>query len=594
MAYEATVTLLHLLPVIQPQELLLITQLNYFFTFDHNVFLLDASADIHRFVNKRPDTPQSVYVFNSMSDNVTGLENLKKISSKNTFLIVVPASVNFENNLKLLTQVKKVQRLKKNMKVGVFFTDYVSIENLRKLFQWFWNHKIINIFAANSLLPVGGNVEYTMNIFSFNPFGEFQVINVTGSESFNTIFVNQNINFQGHSLHMGQVKNYTYISDDKLWQAVLCVLNASFTLVEVNFSSISDTLLLEYGTIDVMRTTYSFDIDDLVNMYPMVMEALVIVVPEAVPYSEITAYLRTVTSDTIFGYSLITVTSVMLLLTLVRYIKQKKILFFQCAADVLNLLINDNGGIKYQELSRIEVFLIVPLTFVGFVVTNGILSTLKSYLTRPRMQPQINTVDQIYRSTFPILTHYKIWVKRAITVLQNLSQHVDWSVKFRVAEFEVVERQMQLYNTSISFLERLSYANFVLDVQKRLNIRGYHIPPLYIDKYVVSYPVNDDFPFIDRLNEIIHWIRNAGLYEKWCREEMDNFVENISKNRELLKSRDQTDVEKFDVPIFIVYGWLVGVIVFVLEIIWKHFKLSCVFGVRLKTKKRRTILSMRV
>lgn len=585
MTYKAVLTLLHLLPVIHPQELLLISQLNHFFNFDHNVLLLDASADIHRFINKRQDTPQSVYVFNSMGDNVTGLENLKKISSKNTFLIVVPVSVNFESNLKLLTQLKKVQRLKKNMKVGMFFSEYISIENLEKLFQWFWNHKIINIFAANCLLADGPNGKHSINIFSFNPFGKFNVINVTGSESFDTIFVKQNINFQGHILHMGQVKNYTYISDDKLWEAVLSVLNASFTLVEVNFSSISDTKLLEYGTIDVMRTTYSFDVDDLVNMYPMVMEAFVIVVPEAVPYSEITAYLRTVTSDTIFAYSLITITSVVFLLTFFRYLKRNEILFFQSAADVLNLLINDNGDIKYQELSRIEVFLIVPLTFVGFVVTNGILSTLKSYLTRPRIQPQINTAEDIYRSVFPIHTHYKIWVKRAVNVLQSLSPHEDWRVKFRVAEFEVVERQMQLYNTSISFLERLSYANFVLDVQKRMNIRGYHIPPLYIDKYVVSYPVNDDFPFVDRLNEIIHWIRNAGLYEKWCSEEMDDFVENISENRRLLKSRDQTDVEKLDVPIFIVYGWFVGVIIFVIEIIWKHFKLSWIFNVRLKAKK---------
>lgn len=570
MVYQGLVILTNLLVGLHHQESTLIDHLNNFFNFDHNVFLLEESVDINRYLNERLTVPQSVYVVKNDID-VTGIENLKKLSSKNAFLIVAPVSVTFDENLKMLTQVKKIQRLKKNLKIGVFFPESLSTENLEKFFKWHWKHKIVNVFVATY-------IHTSMNVFTFHPFGKFSVINVTASESLNDIFVKQNINFEGHALQMGQVENYTYISDEKLWHAVLDVLNASLAAVKVDFDAISDTQLLEYDKIDVITTKYSFDAEDLVNIYPMVMEAFVIMVPEAEPFPEITAYLRAMTSETIFGYTLITITLTVLCLTFFRYVKQKRILFFQSAADVLNLLINDNGQIRYNELSRIEAFLIVPLTFVGFVVTNGILSTLKSHLTRPQIQPQINTVDDIYRSPFPIYTHYEIWVQRAVDVLQNFSKHADWSNKFRVTEFETIENEMQSYNTSMSFLERLSYADFVLVVQKRLNIRGYHIPPLYIDKYVASYPVNDDFPFIDRLNEIIHWIRNAGLYEKWCREEFNYFVENISKNRELLKFRDQSDVEKFEVPIFIVYGWFVGVTVFVIEILWKNVRKSTIFN----------------
>lgn len=46
-----------------------------------------------------------------------------------------------------------------------------------------------------------------------------------------------------------------------------------------------------------------------------------------------------------------------------------------------------------------------------------------------------------------------------------------------------------------------------------MDIKGYHISQLLISKYILSYGVNDEFPFVDRLNENIHWIRSAGLYD---------------------------------------------------------------------------------
>lgn len=588
MTYTAIAALLNILPIIRHQEQLLISRINNFYNFDHNVFLLDSSVDFNCFFNTRTDAPKSLYVFNNVEGNLTGLENLKEILSKNTFLIVFSTNVNFESYLNLLTQIKRIQRLEKNLKIGLFFTEFSSTQNLQNLFEWCWNHKIVNIFAVSCLhsgVLQRSVSEHSINIFTFNPFGKFDVVNVTETESFNNFFLSQNSNFHKHSLRLGQVNNYTYLPDEKLWHSVFSVLNATFTEVEVYLNSINDITLMELDTIDVMGTSYSVNPGDVVNVYPIIMEAFVIVVPEAMPYSEISTYLLAVTSGNIFSYSLISIIAVMLLLTFFRYMQQKKILFFRSAADVLNLLINDNLAIKYQELSRVEMFLIVPLTFAGFVITNGILSTLKSYLTRPVLQPQIKTVDDIYRSPFPIFSHYDMYLQSAIDVLGNLSKHEDWTSKFYLAKFELVDKEMRMFNTSISFLERLSYANFVLDVQKRLNIRGYYVPELYIHKCIVSYPVNDDFPFIERLNEIIHWIRNAGLYEKWRKENFNEFVKYISQNREFIKTtREQSEVEQFEMPIFIVYGWIVGLIVFVIEIIWKKLKLSWIVS-QIKSKK---------
>lgn len=122
----------------------------------------------------------------------------------------------------------------------------------------------------------------------------------------------------------------------------------------------------------------------------MKIDNYIVLVPESLPYSEFTAYLLTVMSNYVFGYALITFLSIMLLLSVFRYIKHKKVVFVQGVADVVNLLMNDNSYIQYNQLSRAEMFLIVPLTFAGFIITNGMLSALTSYVTRLVFQPQIN------------------------------------------------------------------------------------------------------------------------------------------------------------------------------------------------------------
>lgn len=304
------------------------------------------------------------------------------------------------------------------------------------------------------------------------------------------------------------------------------------------------------------------------------MEAHIIIVPEALPYSEFSAYLRTVTSDEFFGYSIITIGVVMLLLSIFRYINQKKILFVQSVADVINLILNDNSYIKYQRLSLAEVFIIVPLTFVGLVIANGVLSNLKSYLTRPVLQPQINTIEGIYKSPLPILVFTKGWKKGLIDALTYRTKHEGWSNKIIVLEGQQYYEQLIMYNTSISILTSPKYMHLLLRLQKRLSIKGFHNPRIEISKYLAAPFVFNKFLFFERLNELTHRIQSAGLYDLWWRKSHIEMEKKIIKTN-VERSRNQNKVvENFEIPIFIIYGWLAGVIVLVLEIVWKKFKLQ--------------------
>lgn len=180
-------------------------------------------------------------------------------------------------------------------------------------------------------------------------------------------------------------------------------MNALFVevpIVPIEFTTMSEMSELLKNTTDVLPEMFLKFEGTAYDVYPMGTLTLMIIVPKALPYSEFSSYLRNVASDTFVGCSVIAIAATTLLLIFIRYNKRKKFLFFQSVTDVLNLLMNDNGYIEYQRLSRVEVSLIVPLTFFGLVFVNGILSNLQSYLTRPILQPQINTIAYIYRFPF--------------------------------------------------------------------------------------------------------------------------------------------------------------------------------------------------
>lgn len=582
-AITSIITLLLTNKCPQYQELLLIRDINKFFTIDENIFVLESSIDINRFVDDfHEPTPRSVFQFERLDDGIKGLASLKEIDSKNPFLIVVSEKSNFVQNQNLLDQVKGIQRLNIDMKIGVFFSHIVR-DDLHKLFDWCWQHRIINIFVAfypNHEGPHSRHYDQTLNVFNYSPFETFDLINVTGCKSVEKYFPDKIFNFKQHPIRMGIYDDiwlfqYSVTNqriggpDGKLWKVMLQHLNASFT-ISVEREQLWQ--MLKTNAIDVVPFSHRFPESQLAYLYPVNMETEVIAVPEARPYPEFIAYLRSMTSKNIFGYSLITVLSLVILLATSRYIKRKKILLFQCAADVLNLLMNDNGFIKYRQLSGSEAFLIVPLTFAGLVIVNGTLSAFQSYLTQPMIRPQIDTIEDIYESPFPIVTPSKYWASELPNVLGTASKHGNWTNKVHFRKNAELLPQIFTYNTTMSVLLFQTHVKILLEHQKRLNIRGYHMPThFYILKFLSSYHVNVDFPFIERFNEIIHRLQSAGLYEKWTGELYSEVKDRVfSANRsDYMGTSDESEIEMFPMPKFIIVGWIVGMIVLIFEIVWK-------------------------
>lgn len=548
-------------------EMKLIDQLNNLFNFDHNIFLFDSSINIDRFMKPMEVMiPQSVFVFENRNGNSTGLENFGWITSKNTFLILVTGRTTPVIDLSLLNQLKNMHRLRINMKIGIFFSNQnVDSENLRNLFKWCWKQNIVDIFAVGDMSRDMQLEENPFNIFSFNPFGTFDVVNVSISGSYDNLFLSKSLNFHRYPFLI--LSSFDDPIESDVWLFIFKATNATFVVRDRRFKGNIDDYQIQAETV---RSPITVKAKNFV--YPLDLTKLVIIVPKAEPYIGLASYLQAITTFSFLAHFLVTISVTIISLFGFRLIKLKKIRFLESVADVFNLLMNDNGNIRYQRLNKLEAMVMVPLTFVGLIFTNGILSSFVSFVTSPVAPPQIDTAEDLYYSKSVVTISDKELLNHTIEALMNQYRFGDWSNRVYVFGSKAS-------SSSSSILSDPLMANIIVRVQKRLNTkyRAMHISQIRLFSGHLSYKMNENFPFMERLNELIHRINQFGLYDKW--------QEDFKYEREILLTKAYARLSihlvssYFDgFPTFIVYGWIAGTIAFLLEVFHKKFYLELCAG----------------
>lgn len=380
------------------------------------------------------------------------------------------------------------------------------MENLQKLFEWCWEYRIIDIFVVTH---VPGSKPSYMHLFTYNPFGTFTVIDVTTDVSLDRLFLTKNPDFHRQPLVFAQ--NYEDgASSIQFWTAILHAMNATYRTYNASYNRST----FEDQKIDVIPIIQGqLNTKELV-MYPLHFYSITIMVPEADYYADFISYLATITSDPLFYSSLSAIGMVMLLLSVFRRFKQSKFLLFGSVVDVVNLLLNDNTAIEYPQLSTIENCLLLPLTFAGFVFVNGFLSNFKSLLTRPVKRRQINSIEELYKSSVPIFC-IESWMSSVIKWATDLTGHSGWDQRLIPIGAPAMLRIARGYNRTYAYSMVRHRAQQILNVQNRLKILGFHLTPDDLDTTLTSYFVSNRFPFLERLNDIVHRTKSSGLYDYW-------------------------------------------------------------------------------
>lgn len=541
------------------QELLFIDQLNQFFDFDYNIFMIDTSVDPNRFIDdsRHQNAPRSVYHLQTLDDDekeLRKLERLTKIAGKKLFFIVVTNEINLKCNSSLQLKLTRMYRWKRDTQIGVFISRDQKTANVdyEKFLSCCLNQGLVNIFVVTFSTQTDGSMHMFITIYY--PFEKVHLWNVTENRSFDRIFPDQRVNFHLHPLRLPRRFGLELGDIGKIFCKLL---NATPTV---------GTDVLDIKT--PILSTYSTSSNGL-QLYPITTETYVMVVPDSLPYTAFTSYLISITSNVTFHWSIAVLAAVIALLTVIRYFTSDRLEFLSSVMDVVNLLRNDNTSIRYPKLSPAEISLLVPLTFAGLIIGNGILSGLQSFSTHPIMQPEIYKIEDLYQSPYPILTRSGALEKELLRYLNDRYQREDWSSKIILA-VDTSNRRAQYF---LSFLSLETLAKAMMISQKKWGVRGFHIlQETAVMKKLSTLHLKDDFPFIERLDEISLRLHQAGLYKKW----LDNAMHVWSNAyNEHLSTDSNIGKELSKMPMIVIHGWLVSGLVFLLELFWKSFRSWC-------------------
>lgn len=561
-----------LLASVQPQqqshEVNLINRLNDFFGFDNNIFLLDTLSDRSRYIQANENfdgncPPKTVFFFDhNLDDNKNGTQQaaFKPKKGKNTFLIVVGETLKFGNNAKLMPKVKKIQQLDRKIKIGLFFVNKVtSTDTIENLFRRSWRFGIVNIFCA--FYTNFEDVETSLNVFRFDPFVTFDLINVTGSETVQNYFPEMAPNYHRHPLHFFEtsdpsVEVINHLS--RFWDTVVRMFNATKSLV----INVTRNMKVDIPVVENVP-----NVGNTIVIYPYKTSKLLLIVPHALPTTDIVAYLQNATWKRLFAYFFVTILSASLLLIVSRYLQRKKILLFQCVADVVNLLMNDNGAIRYGKLHWADIYIIVPLTFIGLIVMNGIVSVFQSYLTLTIYEAQIRTLDDLSKSRVPILIP-ELYDEILNEIPEDIRPHLGAPDKIHATDFDQMLTEAYAFNNSVAYFFDDNECEILLQMQKRLNLKAYHLTDTNLRTNFWTFVADDYFPYIEAVNDIIHRLQSAGLLDKWLN---DDNLESIKEKWGMYRNiqfKSSNDSDEITVWTVLWCGWIASVILFVCEIIW--------------------------
>lgn len=542
----------------QPNSLHLINGLSDFYNFDHHIYLIDSSADLNLWFPSSSQLngiiPRTVYTVDKLSERIVHMA----IPAKNAFLVVVVGDL---TSPQLLLHIKTIRGHHINVRNGIFLTKNItSLTSVEKLLRKSCMDDIVNIFVAFHL-SVGKDKPSSFNVFKYDPFRAIGLINVTRSESFRDYFSDSTPNYQKQPLRFTEfLKIGVRFFDKHFWETVVSVFNASMSLARISVGRPIE------GDILIHEQKYIHG-----STYPHQQAMLVMIVPHAQPYSDFIEYVRRGNWMLLFVYAVIVIVSSLLLLIASGYLHKQKILLRQCVIDILNILMNDNATIRYGNLHRADVCVIVPLTFTGLIVTNGILSVFESYITVPIYQPQINSLNDLYASSVPILASEVHHKSKVVKWLEVLSKRDGWTDKVYEMSLKKQSKEVKSFNNSIAFFASDLEAGSFLEVQRRLNLKAYHLlSGNFFDNSLSSYLIRPDFPYIEAINDIIHRLNGAGLIGKWTMERNAKMVKMLMKrnrNRHI-KIGDESGTDEFTVPTAVWCGWIASVVAFIFEIIW--------------------------
>lgn len=540
----------------------LISSLNKFYHFDLNIYL-KSNVDLLRREGINNDTVLRTII---TCDNDKTAKFTK--CGNNIFLIATMNSTEIERNL-VLNVVKKLFQANIEIKIGIFYDKQVtpSFLEISKLFQWCWSFLILNVFVTYY------TEMNTLHSLTFNPFGSFSVINLTDLNP-DKYFTSKTGNLQGHQIRTYLINEYqtAFLTKNNTSLAGPHGNLYSFILEKMNATLHVPLLKIEpYDTQKVKKLfeNKSFDIFPqaiiVVSSHSFLttigMENLNVLVPQSKPYTIINALILSILNKCAFLVLSSIILFIVLSLIFIRFVQSGKFLVLKSFTQTSVLLITGNIHLNSRKLTKSEILILVPWTFAGVVITTFIFSVLYNHLTVTTYEPEVNTFQDIEQYGCNIHAPGQGIADKVREIIGENLFH-----KISIVNSEEIMHNIAIYNTSNCYLLTDSRIQAVLERQKRLNIKGFHLPKQYASKVPCSFLIRPDLPYVDKMNYIILRSFDSGLFLKWKSDlyyelvEIDYFPKTFVSNVEV--------TNYYVLSYILVLGWCFSVICFIFEILY--------------------------
>lgn len=492
------------------------------------------------------------------------------------------------------TATKELSYWNVKVKIGIIIVTNTShmmayderLKFVKKIFDWSWSNRIVHLFVLYL------ENDHNNFVFTYNPYKSNKIIQVDATE-LSMYFPDKSSNLYGHQLHISYLyedasirytKNGFESRDGKMCEYILNGLNATYRVTfreNVTFG-LYEALILN-GSVDFTPRRYFMNNVSSpkarIFTYPVTIDYIILMMPAAKPFNQFEGFLKNFTVNNSIVLIIVPIVLIVAVLWMFRLMKSAKSMLLQSVVDVVNLLLTLDGG-KHTSDSCSDRLFVLSLAFGGFFFTNGVLSIFISLLTQPVTQAEINTFDQFDKTSLKVAVPDPAYtfdlLQLAAVKGKNWTNRVEEA--YRLEKFIY---QMYSYNTRYAYFLTRSRSDVLIERQKHLSLRGYHIPQEYFSLFLTAYYIGSRAPFKERVDQLILQAFQAGLYDKWNRDTYPNLIKvGYFKKFDVIRDDPEEEMNVLVVPI---YGWCLSVALFLIEIGY----------VQLKNKRSTIIQSMR-
>lgn len=457
-------------------------------------------------------------------------------------------------------------------------------EDNLQVFKLFWTHSILDVIAVS----ICGE---KISIFTYNPFGEFKLVNLSNSsgQSYYNIIddiihplnINVIISIDIPNIFVkGQTKNVKSSSeirlggpDGRMCELFCENLNINCHVLQKPYDRKKFNLTLDEVALNTSPIIYEAGENNVMTTYtyPLYFDAVVVIIQASKPLSK----LMRMTFSMEFGNSrealAIILASAILMLCMLRFRRFSFFTFYEICSDILSVTFTVDLRRLFNFKLR-ETLVILPTIIFGFYIINTCIFILTTfYTTTTYYRPDIDSLRDIDQ----LKCKFAVSSEHSMKMISDFNDY-NWTDRFVFLDQSAIGQQLFRFDINTCCIDSSRRADILMRYQKRCR-RNLHVIEPNLVPQLHSYMIHPKSPLKHRFDELILNAMSSGLYFKWSSDiYIELYEENILKYFAMnskLKGTSSLEILYIFWPLTILfYGYFLSFLIFCGEVFKNYYR----------------------